>query len=540
MEGIVNLVRQAGLPWQATDCDLMGLRRPTNDLRELAPPHAFEQVLRCSLEPLRPPLIKSMEAVVSRFRAPAVAGLCLVSLVAFTAAICGEEPPTNVDGQPADQLPRPQPAPGPGADVAQCPCGGPLPACADERPRLNAFWDHGVVLESSDAAYRLHIGGRFDFDNTWYNDTQSLPFTLQDGSDMRRARLRADGTIGETIDFVTEVNFANIQDVTNEDTTAQIGSVGLTDFYADFKQVPIVQNLRLGHVQPPLGLENLSSSNNWYYMECSPGHDAFLQPFIYVTGIETFNTWCDDRITGAVAFERVGKNDISPFAFGSGPGKYAVTGRVTSLPFYEDEGRRLLHLGIGYDYSGTDNNFYAANRPLVRAGAGPQDVPNIIFSGTYFTPNPVQIVDVELAAVVGRFALSAEYQVAIGKRSLFTIQQRRLFGPHGNVTYQGMYVEMGCFLNPDDYRRYDKKKACGAANSRRRHLPRQPRPRCFFSSTCPCNSSVATVTLTWHRASPCSRPLPALLPAGRRHYDRLRLAHQFDKCILSSTTFTPA
>ena len=42
------------------------------------------------------------------------------------------------------------------------------------------------------------------------------------------------------VDFVTEVNFANIQDVTNEDTTAQIGSVGLTDFYATFKQVPLL------------------------------------------------------------------------------------------------------------------------------------------------------------------------------------------------------------------------------------------------------------------------------------------------------------
>ena len=102
-------------------------------------------------------------------------------------------------------------------------------------------------------------------------------------------------------------------------------------------------------------------------MERSPGHDAFLQPFNYVTGIETFNTWCDDRVTGVVAFERVGKQDISPFSFGSGSGKYAVTGRVTCLPFYADDGRQLLHLGIGYTYGGTENNFYAANRPLVRA-----------------------------------------------------------------------------------------------------------------------------------------------------------------------------
>ena len=274
---------------------------------------------------------------------------------------------------------------------------------------------------------------------------------------MRRARLRADGAIGENVDFVTEVNFANIQDVTNEDTTAQVGSVGLTDFYATFKQVPVVENVRIGHFHEPLGLEHLTSSSNWYYMERSPGNDAFLQPFNYVTGIETFNTWCDDRITGVVAFERVGKNDISPFAFGSGPGKYAVTGRVTCLPFYEDEGRRLLHLGIGYSYGGTDNNFYAANRPLVRAGAGSQDVPNIIYSGTYYTPNPVQIVDAELAAVVGRFAFSAEYQLAFGSELFSQFNNGVFSGPHGDVTYQGIYLETGCFLNPDDYRRYDKK-----------------------------------------------------------------------------------
>jgi len=137
-------------------------------------------------------------------------------------------------------------------------------------------------------------------------------------------------------------------------------------------------------------------------MERSPGNDAFLVPVNYVTGVESFNSWCDDRITGSIAFERVGKQDISPFGFGSGPGKYAVTARVTCLPFFEDDGRRLLHLGIGYTYGGTENNFYAANRPLVRAGAGPQDVPNVIYTGTYYTPDAVQIADAEIAAVLGR------------------------------------------------------------------------------------------------------------------------------------------
>ena len=336
---------------------------------------------------------------------------------------------------------------------------GTPPDGNDARPKLDCFWDYGPVLESPDKEFRFHFGGRLDFDNTWYHQSQDLPFLLQDGGDMRRARLRADGTIGTTIDFVTEVNFANIQDVTNEDSTAQVGSVGLTDFYVDFKQVPLVQNLRVGHFHEPMGLENLTSSNNWYYMERSPAHDAFLQPFNYVTGIETFNAWCDDRVTGAVAFERVGKQDISPFGFGSGPGKYAVTGRVTGLPFYEDDGRRLLHLGIGYTYGGTENNFYAANRPLVRAGAGSQDVPNVIYTGTFYTPDAVQIADAEIAAVLGRLSLSAEYQRAMGTNLYGQLNNGVFSDPRGNVAYQGFYTEAGFFLNPDDYRRYDKKDA---------------------------------------------------------------------------------
>jgi phosphate-selective porin OprO/OprP len=336
----------------------------------------------------------------------------------------------------------------------------PPPASADpdERPRLNLFWDNGAVMESADKAFRLHIGGRFDFDNTFYHQSQDLPFLLQDGADMRRARLRADGSIGENIDFVTEVNFANIQDVTNEDSTAQIGSVGLTDFYATFKQVPLFQNVRVGHFAPPIGLEFSTSSNDCCYMERSPGNDAFLLPINYVTGAESFNTWCDDRITGTIAFERVGKQDISPFAFGSGPGKYAVTGRVTGLPFYADDGRQLLHLGIGYCYGGTENNFYAANRPLVRAGAGSQDVPNIIYTGTYYTPNAVQIADAEFAAVAGRYSLSAEYQLAYGSDLYSQLNNGVFSAPHGDVTYQGFYVEGGFFLNADDYRRFDKKE----------------------------------------------------------------------------------
>ncbi len=368
------------------------------------------------------------------------------------AALAQRYPVITADASTA----RPPPAEPP-LDAVPTQLPAPQPAATDTRPRMDLFWDNGAVMESADKAFRLHVGGRFDFDNSWYHQSQSLPFDLQDGSDMRRARLRADGSIGERVDFVTEVNFANIQDVTNQDTTAQIGSVGLTDFYATFRQVPLLENVRIGHFKQPFGLEHLTGSNNWYYMERSPGNDAFVQPANYVTGIEVFNSWCDDRITGTIAYERVGKQDIDPFAFGAGDEKNGVTVRLTGLPIYEDDGRRLLHVGIGYTYAGSENNFFAANRPLVRAGAGSSDVPNVIYTGTFFTPNPVQVADAEFAAVMGRFALSAEYQVAVGNDVFGAMNNGVFSDPRGDVTYQALYVEGGFFLNPDDYRRYDKK-----------------------------------------------------------------------------------
>ena len=340
----------------------------------------------------------------------------------------------------------------------------PIPSMApidtDVRPRLNAYWDYGVVLESSDKAFRFHIGGLLEFDNTWYRQTGTLPFLLQDGSDMRRARLRADGSIGETVDFATEVNFANIQDVTNEDTTTNIGSVGLDDFYVAFKQVPVVENVLIGHLKQPIGLEHSTGASNQSYMERSDGHDAFFQPFEFVTGIKVFNSYWDDRATAALSLARVGKQTVSPFAFGSGPGEYGVTGRLTCLPFYQDDGRYLVHLGIGYEYSGTDdNNFYAANRPLVCAGAGSQEVPNILYTGTFYTSDPVQLMNAEIATVVGRFSMSAEYQILRGTNIFGQYSNGVFSDPRGNVTYQAFYVEAGVFLNPEDYRRYNKKDA---------------------------------------------------------------------------------
>ena len=50
-----------------------------------------------------------------------------------------------------------------------------------------------------------------------------------------------------------------------------------------------------------------------------------------------------------------------------GTGEYAVTGRVTGLPVYEDEGQTLLHLGLSGSYRNTsDDMFMVAQNPETR------------------------------------------------------------------------------------------------------------------------------------------------------------------------------
>jgi phosphate-selective porin OprO/OprP len=373
------------------------------------------------------------------------------------AALERQNPPADKQAPPSDKQAQDASAPVSASDPAPAPA--PAPSKSLE---LKASWSNGFVAQTADKDFRIHIGGRAEFDNTWFTQDSNLLLgssdtqRLNDGALFRRARLRADGTMYDFIDFAIEVNFANIQDASNvQDKPVQIGSVGLTDFFLTFREVPVIGNLRVGHFQAPVGLERLSSSNAWYYMERSSLYDAILGPNDYQDGVMAFDSYWDDRVTLAGSLTRVGKSSIQSFGFDAADGAYAIAGRLTGLPLYADEGRCLMHVGVGYQFAAlVDHQFAIASRPLLRAGAGSgTDTPNVVATSTYFTPDEVTIVDFEWAAVWGRYSLSTEYAIA-WVDNVFDTQAYT--GPHGDVTYQAAYVEGGVFLTGES-RQYDVK-----------------------------------------------------------------------------------
>jgi phosphate-selective porin OprO and OprP len=331
---------------------------------------------------------------------------------------------------------------------------------------LRATWADGFVAQTTDEAFRVHLGGRLEYDNSWFTqDSQLLLGTshttrLQDGSLFRRARLRADGLLWGWIDFVTEVNFANIQEASNTDNQpVQIGSVGLTSFYLTFRELPGVGNVRVGHLKAPVGLERSTGSNALYYMERSSLYDAFLGPNNFQDGILVFDSYLDDRVTLAAAFTRIGKNTTQSFGFDAADGKYAGSVRLTGLPLYAEDGRALMHLGVGYQHQSlVDHKFDVASRPLLRAGSGTNpDTPSVLATDPFFTPHGGDIVDLEWAGIWGPFSLSAEYALTRATDVFSSFNGFTYSGPRGDVLYEGYYVEAGFFLTPGDYRRYDGK-----------------------------------------------------------------------------------
>ncbi|MBL8792419.1 MAG: hypothetical protein JNM56_00795 [Planctomycetia bacterium] len=92
--------------------------------------------------------------------------------------------------------------------------------------KLSASWQDGFSSQTADKAFTFRVGGRVDFDNTWYQSSRELSNSigrfnndvdpnlgLTDGSEFRRSRLRFQGTLWEVMESTLEVDFVNVLDL---------------------------------------------------------------------------------------------------------------------------------------------------------------------------------------------------------------------------------------------------------------------------------------------------------------------------------------
>ena len=192
------------------------------------------------------------------------------------------EPPATETAHAQDQLADEKDGRGSAGSIATA-----ATACVSEPDSTTAFhlkfsWTNGTVGETTDLAFRFHFGGRFDFDNGWYsapaNVQDSLDNPLLDGTDFRRFRLAADGTIWEQVEFALEADFSRAADFKGFESTPQT-NIFITNAWLAVHDLPVLDTVRAGHQKEYLTFANATSSKFYPFMERPYIYDAYENDF---------------------------------------------------------------------------------------------------------------------------------------------------------------------------------------------------------------------------------------------------------------------
>lgn len=324
-------------------------------------------------------------------------------------------------------------------------------------------WTSGRLnFESKNKDFRAHLGGRTQFDTYAIGAPQSFITAFPNGSFddnmfFRRVRIEFDGTAYENVewDFQVDLERNTLFERNQAGVVIANGNfppARFDDMWVGLKNLPIIGNIRIGHVRPPQGLESYTSSRNLLFLERTSGFEAFLQEFD--PGVWIFNDAFDQRLTWACTVHRIDPSVQKAGEFGKGD--VAVTGRIAGLPIYENEGRCLLHLGASYQYH--SNPFNTAVNERTYSFAAPPDwrasyfTPTFVSTGTFLSDH-INQYGLEGLMIWGPLRVQAEYFGVDVANVRFPTGPKTLLGGR---TFNSGYVCAAYMLTGENHR-YDRR-----------------------------------------------------------------------------------
>jgi phosphate-selective porin OprO/OprP len=290
-----------------------------------------------------------------------------------------------------------------------------------------AWTNNQLWFETPDKAYRIHVGGRIQPDWVFGAGADNAvisgvggPGAFKEGFNFRRARLEVDGWMHEVIDFFVEFDFVNqfstAQPVTINPATGRIvlapqsdfntfNAPAPTDVWAGINYIPFVGGVRVGNLKPAIGLDHLTSSRYLDFLERSHGFDTYYnRDNGFAPGFQIFNYTENERVTWQITAT---KPNNTLFGFSTGGGEWDYCGRITWTPWFEDNGRRMIHLGLGGKYSRLDEGRANLNtRWLLRNG--PPNLQNVVAFVNAFGVDQ-EIINPEFFMNLGPLSVQAEY-----------------------------------------------------------------------------------------------------------------------------------
>jgi phosphate-selective porin OprO/OprP len=255
--------------------------------------------------------------------------------------------------------------------------------------RLTVRWDQGLRIERNDGFFRLKIGGRLEGDFAWIRGDEAIEEEiggLGDFTEIRRAWVTLSGTLGRRVVYKVQV------DITGNSAGDDNRNKYLRETFLGIQDLGPLGTVRLGFHKEPFSMNELNSGVGIPFME-----RALPAAFVpsYNPGISTANSAFDRRVTWMFG--------LYQFTGGEGSGRRLdLTGRITGLPIYRDEGRFLLHLGAGYSHQFRDRcDLRYTRRPESHLAE------NFVDTGS-FPVDGVNLYNLEIAMVRGATTLQTE------------------------------------------------------------------------------------------------------------------------------------
>lgn len=253
---------------------------------------------------------------------------------------------------------------------------------ADILERLTALEENG---KQSDWFDKIKIGGRLQYDFTWADGDSRIENDLgklEDGTEVRRARLYASGTLYDYFDFKLQFDWAGAE-------------TALKDAYLGVNNLPVY--LKVGHFKEPFSLEELTSSKYVTFMERTSVVSAFAPS--RNAGVQLSSTLLNKKAAWAAGIFR----DTDNNGASTDEGAYAATARLTATPWYEADGERLFHMGAAGSYRKLPMELRYRARPPIHNTVRFVDTG----SGTLVGDDGV-LGGLEAALVTGPFSVQAE------------------------------------------------------------------------------------------------------------------------------------
>lgn len=296
----------------------------------------------------------------------------------------------------------------------------------------------GLSAVSEDKNFAMNIGGRLHLDATTANNDDLMKggahVEANDGTEVRRARIRIAGTFFKDWNFVGDYDFAD-------------NAVAIKDLFLSYK-TPGWGSITAGQQKQPFSLEVWSSSNDMMFTERS-SMSALTFPVI-------------DRALG-LRYDVNGKNwSAAVGGFGDtitangnksdGDEGWGIAGRATYNPYLRKD--KVIHLGLAGAYrqpndhgdvmdkadKGLEFSYettHMSNLKLVDAG-----ITNV---------DHVALFGAELAGMYGPFSVEGEYTRA-------WVQRNEANGDPAlaDLSFDGWYVQAGYTLT-GEHRSYQSK-----------------------------------------------------------------------------------